>query len=426
MNITQRFIDNIKPTGKTQFFRDERLKGFGARLSPEGTVAFIVEAKVNGQSKRRTLGRHPILNVREARTKALELLATMRDGEDPREAERRKAAEKRARDTTLADLLSSYQDARELKASTCRDQENAFRNYLSEWMNRPVRYITREDVEKKFIALRKAPGLATATKVNRYLSAVLSFAKAGDILDANPCEIIKDKRISTKVKRRNNALSEANISNLLEYLLKDRRDPLRKDQGVSDQAANLVVLLLHTGLRKGEALSLKWEDVDLSRNTMTVRGTKNGSDFTLPLTAAAINAIEDQENRMQNEFVFPSNLSQSGRMTEPKKQIAKINKFSGVKFTLHDLRRTFATHAAMHGMDQSAIKRALNHKSADVTEGYIIKSADLIRPVFEAVAEQYAHYMKQGFGKAPHSEEGTQIFTEDLIEQSKDAETPPP
>jgi hypothetical protein len=76
-------------------------------------------------------------------------------------------------------------------------------------------------------------------------------------------------------------------------------------------------------------------------------------------------------------------------MTEPKSQLAKICEAVGFKFMLHDLRRTFATHATEAGVSYDQLQKALNHKSGSVTSGYIIKNVEMMRPVFNAIFESY-------------------------------------
>ena len=61
MNITQRFVESLKPSGKDSIYRDTSLKGFGIRITRGGTVSFIVETKINGRSKRIKIGNHPAL-----------------------------------------------------------------------------------------------------------------------------------------------------------------------------------------------------------------------------------------------------------------------------------------------------------------------------------------------------------------------------
>jgi integrase len=79
-------------------------------------------------------------------------------------------------------------------------------------------------------------------------------------------------------------------------------------------------------------------------------------------------------------------------MTEPKSQLKKICNYTGVKFRLHDLRRTFATHAEKNGSSYDLIRKALNHKAKTVTSTYIITQVDTLRPVFDAVADGYHTY----------------------------------
>ena len=83
-------------------------------------------------------------------------------------------------------------------------------------------------------------------------------------------------------------------------------------------------------------------------------------------------------------------------MTDPKIQVANIIKATGVDFMLHDLRRTFATHALKQGMDLYGIGRALNHRTqGGITAQYINLDATIetLRPVFDAVARGYLEYL---------------------------------
>ena len=83
-------------------------------------------------------------------------------------------------------------------------------------------------------------------------------------------------------------------------------------------------------------------------------------------------------------------------MVEPRYQIKAISDAIGVSFRAHDLRRTFATHASSAGIEFENIRRALNHSSgSSVTAGYIIDSAETMRPVFDKVFEVYSGYYDQ-------------------------------
>ncbi len=79
-------------------------------------------------------------------------------------------------------------------------------------------------------------------------------------------------------------------------------------------------------------------------------------------------------------------------MTEPKSQLRAIRTMVGFNFTFHDLRRTFATHADIHGVPFELIQRALNHSSGSVTAGYIVTQIETLRPVFDKISDAYGKY----------------------------------
>ena len=95
--------------------------------------------------------------------------------------------------------------------------------------------------------------------------------------------------------------------------------------------------------------------------------------------------------------MFPSRRINS-HWSDPRKQIEHITKASAVTFSLHDLRRTFATHARLLGMDYDLIRRAMNHKSGgSITDQYIVERIELIRPVFDKIAEGFGEYSLGNF-----------------------------
>lgn len=125
MNITKSFVDKVEiPTklkeGRTEQKRyyDEKLKGFGLRVTSGGTRAFFAEKAVNGTLKRITIGQYPAITAEQARKEAQVLLGKMVTSVDP-------VAEKKAKkmkSTTLRRAFEDYQEARKsLKATTVKD-----------------------------------------------------------------------------------------------------------------------------------------------------------------------------------------------------------------------------------------------------------------------------------------------------------------
>ena len=130
-------------------------------------------------------------------------------------------------------------------------------------------------------------------------------------------------------------------------------------------------LLLLTGMRKSEAMSLRWEDVNYSKGYLVLHDTKNGTEHYVPISSATKWILGLQKKSAgKSPWVFPSRHDPDKHMTEPKSQLAAIRKMVGFNFTFHDLRRTFATHADIHGVPFELIQRALNHSSGRFSARY--------------------------------------------------------
>ena len=86
-------------------------------------------------------------------------------------------------------------------------------------------------------------------------------------------------------------------------------------------------------------------------------------------------------------FVFPGS-GRTGYLIEPKRQIAHVRRICGIHFTIHDLRRTFATVAESLDVPYYAMKRLLNHRTqGDVTAGYIQISVERLRQPMQRISE---------------------------------------
>lgn len=110
-----------------------------------------------------------------------------------------------------------------------------------------------------------------------------------------------------------------------------------------------------------------------------IEDTKNHSNHTLLLTDFLYELLLKRKPKAKIKYVFP-NENDTGQMTDPKKQIARVVKESGVDISTHDLRRTFITIAESLDISAYALKRLLNHKmNNDVTAGYIITDVERLR-----------------------------------------------
>jgi integrase len=410
--ITKKLLENLgNDTGKDVFYRDSELPGFGIKVTPIGRISFIAEGRIKGgKSKRVTLGHFPVLKLDEAREEARASLLTMSKGDDPvelareaREDKSRALAKQEALSVTLETVFKDFLKARSHKPGTRKDYENTMENCFSDWLKQPVRSITRKDVENRFYKIKEGvksssatDGKAQAAKAMRVLSAVLNHAK-GDEIDGerliieNPCDVLKDKRVDRRIKPRKRYLEKEELKSVAEELSHVHHPSYRKQKKriTNPSIADYLVLLLFTGLRRNEAASLEWRNVDMDNEFFTIEDTKNHETHIVPMSPPVRAMFEHRigDEKKHEKWVFPAKRGDS-HLIEPRKQIERIAEITGVKFTSHDLRRTFATVAESYGLDYQTIKRTLNHKSQDITERYIQTRADKMRHAFNAIAEE--------------------------------------
>jgi integrase len=148
-----------------------------------------------------------------------------------------------------------------------------------------------------------------------------------------------------------------------------------------------LLLSLFTGLRRNEAATMKWSDIDLKAKTLTIPDTKNYQPHTLPLSVFLDELLTRRYQNPSSEYVFPG-TGQGGYIVEPRKQMAKVLQMSGVNFTMHDLRHTFITVAESLDISAYAVKRLINHKmTSDVTAGYIISDVERLRKPMQLIAD---------------------------------------
>jgi len=127
-----------------------------------------------------------------------------------------------------------------------------------------------------------------------------------------------------------------------------------------------VLFMFLTGCRRSEALSLKWENVNLSDQSWKIVDPKNDHPIILPMSKQ-VHAILSERPRL-NDYVFASSTAAGGHITEPKRIMQKISALIDTQVSAHDLRRTFRAVAGDCGIELWKTKLLLNHKlTGDVT-----------------------------------------------------------
>ncbi|OGW03020.1 MAG: hypothetical protein A2W77_09420 [Nitrospinae bacterium RIFCSPLOWO2_12_39_16] len=146
----------------------------------------------------------------------------------------------------------------------------------------------------------------------------------------------------------------------------------------------LLLFALHTGMRRGEILSLKWADVDFTRKTVTVVKSKNGEKRTTPMSKTLYAMLKDQKVRDISGRVFPISVRSLREAYGKAVERAELE-----NFTFHDLRHTFATKLVQNGVDLYKVKELLGHKSIIMTMRYSHHYPESLRSSIEILDSCY-------------------------------------
>lgn len=378
MKLTKTVIDKLPvPANGYVLYRDDELPGFGVRVTHAGVKSFFLEKRIHRKVKRLTLGRYGVLTAEQARKEAVKLFGRMASGGDPIADK----AQTRLESVTLGEAFEAYLTTRaSLKPLTVKDMRRAMKGF-ERWMKRPLLSLTRDMIARR----HKELGVASQARANlamRYLRAIFNFAmaeytdaKGKPLLTDNPVKKLSQTRAWYRVDRRQTVIKPHQLGPWM-------RAVLSLD---NELARDYFLLVLLTGLRRTEAMSLRWQDVDLAGKTLTVLDTKNHQDHTLPLSDYLLELLRARQKEAVGEYVFEG---PRGRLSNLRYAMAKVAEQSGVIFTIHDLRRTFATVADSLDIPGYAVKMLLNHKQAsDVTAGYIVADVERLRGPMQRITD---------------------------------------
>lgn len=408
VKLTKERVDRLKHpapaqkdpvTGKREdpqyLVYDLDLKGFGIRVTP-GSKSYFAEARVAGKTCRYTIGKHGVFTADAAREQAKIRLGEMAKGINPNTVKN----EKRIRSITLQELWGEYQKARQLRDKTKRVYESALNRCFHDWLSKPITSITKDMVQKRHKKLsedvgeRSNPGgahaqanqaMATLRSLLNYAAAKYEDADGKSILPENPVKRLSQTDTWNTIKRRKTVITKSQLKPWFDAV----------ESLTNDTTRDYFIMCLLTGLRRTEAASLKWCDVNLKEGWLCISEdtTKNHEEHRMPLSDYLISMLQarqdaNRELELQSIYVFPSPSKTGCCLAEPKSAVKSICKKSGVRFMVHDLRRTFLTIGESIDIPHYALKRLANHKmTQDVTAGYVVSNVERLRVPMQAITD---------------------------------------
>ncbi len=353
INFTNRTLDNLPLTGKRQSLKDEKTRGLYLEITAKGKKTFSLIRSVMGKTYRHYIGVYPDVKIAQARERCTELNSMLDRGQDPN-AER----DKKKNEKTLNDLYQLFYErhAKERNKNPERFKQH-YRLYLSSLGHKKLSQITKPLVIEHHNNLKQKISGRTANIMLAYLKSMFNRAIEWEEFDkTNPTNGIKKFREVSRSR----------------FLTKDERvrfiDEIYKLPDLTMRS--FFLLLIYTGQRKSNVLSMAWADVDLEGKLWVIPETKTDTNFRVPLSNKVVEILQELEQIRINDYVLPS-FGKSGHLIEPKKAFKKILDNAEItNFRIHDLRRTFASMLSEQGVSEFTIKDLLGHKTLDMTAIY--------------------------------------------------------
>jgi integrase len=154
----------------------------------------------------------------------------------------------------------------------------------------------------------------------------------------------------------------------LRYLSKEECQALIK--ACQGDTKTIIITALNTGMRKGEILGLKWDNVDLRHGFILLDTTKNGERREIPINDTLKSVLQGITRRLDVPYVFYDPVT-GKPYQDVKRSFNTALRRAGIRdFHFHDLRHTFASHLVMAGVDITTVKELLGHKTLTMTLRY--------------------------------------------------------
>ncbi len=377
--ITKRAVDAFKPAERERVVWDDDIKGFGVRVHPSGRKVYIVKYRHEGRAVKATIGPHGPITPAAARARAAEIVTLAKTGRDLEGKTPRKAG-----GSTMADVARRFLDEyapSHLKPGTAELYLKIIgKRILPRLGKRRVADIGRADAAALHHDMRSVPGHANRTL--GVLSRMLTLAEVWEMRSegVNPCRFVK----KYPEHKRERFLSDDEYRRLGAAL----RDAER--EGFASPAVIAAIrLLMLTGCRSGEILSLRWEDVDLDRGELRLSDSKTGARI-VHLGDPAIEVLRGIRRREDSPWVIPG-LKRGAHLAFLHGPWRLILERAGIgNLRIHDLRHSFASGGLLVGEGLPMIGKLLGHNKVQTTARYAHLANDPVKSAANRIASRIA------------------------------------
>ena len=279
-----------------------------------------------------------------------------------------------AKTTSLRKFINLYVDYSKTRNShkTTMDLISTFKYFLIFIGDVPIESITQMNIEK-YIQERHKKSVHTSSKDLRYLKSSFNWAVDRGLLEDSPCRKIKN------IKRPESQplfFSKEEFETLLDHI----EGQIFKD---------IVIFAVYTGLRQGEILNLRWDQVYIERKMILLSNqytlTKSRRIKSLPLCNNAFEVIQRRIG-ISNEFVFTKDgIPILARYLRTKYRNSVLESGINPKLKFHSLRHTFASWLVQKGVSIYEVSKLLGHSDIKTTEIYAHLSTENLAGAIKAL-----------------------------------------
>ena len=383
--ISRWTVDRLRPQNKDIIIWDRDLPGFGVRVYPSGRKVYVVQARARGAPRRMTLGVHGELTAERARRRAAFVLQRIKAGENP-------AARAAPAETTVADLAERYlriHVAANCNAHTAGIYRGSLDNHILPALGgMPLGEVGRSHVAALHHGLRDTP--RAANRALMILSKMFALAAAWGLVPegGNPCRSVR----KYKEGKRERFLTREEYRRLGAALA-----GAEADGSAWPPAIAAIRLLMLTGCRLNEILTLRWDDVDWAAGEFRLRDGKTGARM-VPLTPTAEAVLDGIARAPGNPWVVAGKKPES-RLNSITADWYRLRARAGLDdVRIHDLRHSFASRALAAGESLSMIGRLLGHTDLQSTVRYAHLAQDAEKVSSEKVGASIGADILPGAG----------------------------
>lgn len=385
-SITKRTVDALKPQARDYFVWDDELSGFGVRVLPSAKMAYVIQYRAGGRTRRNAFSHVGKMTPDEARKHARELLVEVDKGKDP-VAEI--VAQRRSPNVSaLCDRFLTEHVASRCKPSTLAEYRRSVELFIKPRLGTfKVGDVKRADIADLHRGLGRIPYQANRTL--GVLSKMFNLAEVWGLRPdgSNPCRHVR----KYPEKKRERYLTNEELSrlgNVLEEAEREQSEPM--------PVVAAIRLLMLTGARLGEIQTLKWDYV--RDGYLALPDSKTGAK-RIELTKPATAVLSRIKRIPGNPFVIVGTVP-GQHWTDLQRPWRRIRKKANLPdLRIHDLRHTFASVAVSAGESLPMIGKLLGHNHVQTTARYAHLAPSPVTDTAGRVANKIAAAMGQSWAR---------------------------